>query len=238
LLFASTIILKSGKKVDGKILEETQDYIKIDYQGMPIYYERVYIQEILREDSVPVKEELKAPSEGEVDHLKKGLEFGSEGNFTEAEAAIEKGLSINPDDYNLRGAKSVFDEMRAGKISQEYAQNLFKGSLFLMDEKYEQAIVALKKALEINPKDSDVNYNLALAYYSLGDYNQAILYFLETSKLLPNDGVTYSLLGNAYYLAGQPQKAKESLTKAKELFVSVNDEENAQEVSRLLNTLP
>ena len=35
---AETIILKSGKTVEGKIIEKTDKYIKIDFQGMPLTY--------------------------------------------------------------------------------------------------------------------------------------------------------------------------------------------------------
>jgi len=37
-LFAETIILKSGKKIEGKIVEKTDDFIKVDLYGVPIKY--------------------------------------------------------------------------------------------------------------------------------------------------------------------------------------------------------
>jgi len=36
--FAETIVLKSGKTVEGKILEKTDRYVKIDFEGIPITY--------------------------------------------------------------------------------------------------------------------------------------------------------------------------------------------------------
>ncbi len=41
--FAETIILKSGKTIEGKILEKTDKYIKVDTEGIPITY---YMDEI------------------------------------------------------------------------------------------------------------------------------------------------------------------------------------------------
>ncbi len=38
LTFAETIVLKSGKKVEGKIIAKTDEYIKIDFQGVPLTY--------------------------------------------------------------------------------------------------------------------------------------------------------------------------------------------------------
>lgn len=46
-LFAETIILKSGKQVEGKILEDTEGYIKIETaEGTPIYYNKNTIETI------------------------------------------------------------------------------------------------------------------------------------------------------------------------------------------------
>lgn len=36
--FAETIYLKSGQKIEGKIIEKTDKYIKIDFQGVPLIY--------------------------------------------------------------------------------------------------------------------------------------------------------------------------------------------------------
>lgn len=42
-VFAGTIILKSGKTIEAKILEKTQKYIRVDMEGIPITY---YIEDI------------------------------------------------------------------------------------------------------------------------------------------------------------------------------------------------
>lgn len=38
IIFAETIILKSGQKIEGKIIEKTNEYIKIDFQGASLTY--------------------------------------------------------------------------------------------------------------------------------------------------------------------------------------------------------
>ena len=41
---------------------------------------------------------------------------------------------------------------------------------------YDKAIETYKKALEINPESTLVNYEIALSYFSKGDYKLAIKY--------------------------------------------------------------
>ncbi|MFA5231936.1 MAG: hypothetical protein WC416_06005, partial [Candidatus Omnitrophota bacterium] len=43
---ADTIYLKSGKVLEAGILEENTDYIKIDFNGNPLYYQKKYIAKI------------------------------------------------------------------------------------------------------------------------------------------------------------------------------------------------
>lgn len=43
---AEVITLKSGKVIDGEIIEKTKDYIKVKYNGQEIYYENKYIKSI------------------------------------------------------------------------------------------------------------------------------------------------------------------------------------------------
>lgn len=55
-VFAETVILKSGKIVDGKITEQTDKYIKVDFEGMSLTY---YSDEI---ESIDGKKPGQAPS--------------------------------------------------------------------------------------------------------------------------------------------------------------------------------
>ena len=38
LSYADTIILKSGKTIEGEIIEKTDEYIKLEFDGMPVTY--------------------------------------------------------------------------------------------------------------------------------------------------------------------------------------------------------
>lgn len=38
ICFAETIVLKSGKAIEGKIIERTDEYVRIDFEGVPLTY--------------------------------------------------------------------------------------------------------------------------------------------------------------------------------------------------------
>jgi hypothetical protein len=47
---ADTVILKSGQKIEGKIIENTDKYVKIEFQGVALVY---YQEEIASVESIP-----------------------------------------------------------------------------------------------------------------------------------------------------------------------------------------
>ena len=46
LVLAETIILKSGKKIEGRIIEKTDEYVKIELSGIPLTYYQEQIDSI------------------------------------------------------------------------------------------------------------------------------------------------------------------------------------------------
>lgn len=78
LIFAETIVLKSGKTVEGKIIEKTDKYVKIDSEGVPLTY---YYDEIEKIEGAQVTvAELPAPQ---------ALPENPEGRFVNEEYGFE-----------------------------------------------------------------------------------------------------------------------------------------------------
>lgn len=48
--FAETVTLKSGKKVEGKILEQDKNYVKVDVEGIPVSYWAEEIESVVSSD--------------------------------------------------------------------------------------------------------------------------------------------------------------------------------------------
>jgi hypothetical protein len=54
-LSAEIITLKSGKKIEGNIVEETAEYIKVDFSGVPLTYYRDEIADVKVEPAEPTQ---------------------------------------------------------------------------------------------------------------------------------------------------------------------------------------
>jgi len=202
---AESVILKSGKKIEGKIVEQNDRYIKVESDGSPIYYERKYIESIIKDDT-PGSDEANS-------FLKSGLKYGSQGKFQEAGEEFKKGLKVNQSDHNLREVSKVIDDLSKGSIKEGYAVRLFKGSYHLISAEYEPAVAEFKEALKINPDDPDIYYYLGVCNYSLERYDEAITCLKKVAELKPNDEVYY-YLGASYYSSGQYPKAIDFMEKA------------------------
>lgn len=79
----------------------------------------------------------------------------------------------------------------------------WRGRCNSLNEKYEEAISDLNRALSFNPSDKDALWELGDAYYNFANYDSAIAYysralpFYESSK--EDLGVLYYWLGQSYY---------------------------------------
>lgn len=54
-VFAETVVLKSGRTVEGKILEKTDKYVKIDFEGIALTFYLDEINTIIDQDPKPAK---------------------------------------------------------------------------------------------------------------------------------------------------------------------------------------
>lgn len=102
---------------------------------------------------------------------------------------------------------------------KEQALEYGKEAIHLMDRgSFEEAISLLKKAEKLDPDKMAYPYEIAYAKYVQKDYNGAIKILDKlTSHKEVNDQV-YQLLGNAYDLAGKPEKAMKIYAQGREVF--------------------
>lgn len=260
--WAETVILKSGKIIEGKIVEKTGQYIKIEVDGMPLYYERKFIADIDEN-----KKDLLLTESG---CLKKGLERASEARFEEAGEEFKKGLSLFPDSHNLKQALRLVEGVINGTLKREYALHILKGSYYLMNARTEEALPEFKSALEDNPNadlyyylgvcyyasgkyaeaieylkkaaeeikgDDQLFYDLGISHYALRRYPEAVAYLEKALEINPQSAEAYGVLGTCHFLLGQPLQAGEELKQSMNLFRGKGDYLKAADVETLLNQI-
>jgi len=151
------------------------------------------------------------------------------GNF---DVAIEKrDLILGKDETNVSGlllkAGILFkqnDASGASEIAQdiflrhpEHVQNaMFLSSLYLGDEKYEEAIDVLNACIQQNPVDVSLLNALANAYFKVGKYDLAENEFRKILKKNPEVFSNYLKLASFYQKIGSLDKAENVMRKAME----------------------
>ena len=79
------------------------------------------------------------------------------------------------------------------------------GNSFMSSKKYNNAIEAYKKAIEMDPKNGQPYSNLGFVYYRLGKYDFAVLLYKKSIDLLDSaqdKAVSWNMLGDAYRRLG------------------------------------
>lgn len=236
--FAETIVLKSGKTIEGKIIERAENYIKVDIYGVPITY---YFHEIEKIDGEERTELFFSPPANI--HLGKGTKHYDNGEYEQAIEEFKKAIEIKPDFYqayhNLglsyaslaqyQDAKNSFEKtIQIKPDSAETYKSLGKVCIALKN--YDDSLFYYKKYTELNPNDAQAYFDIGMIYNILGNAEQMIHYFEEAVKVNPNFAEAYSGLGSTYLFLKQYNKARENLQKAKGLFEKQGNHKAALEV--------
>lgn len=124
---------------------------------------------------------------------------------------------MNEQDYQkLKELGSYFRRMN-GKIKllgllkkakEEYDQNKFK-----------DCIVTCKKALATDPKNAIALRGLGCAMQAIGNYKQALKFYLQALETSSNKEIEYTLIGTLYYNENNYNEA----IKYYNLAIDVND---------------
>jgi len=118
--------------------------------------------------------------------------YREQGRADEALQEYRLAVQYDPDDFTAWGAiGQILEERGEGEEA--------KGA-------YEKAVAAARSHLERNPHDATTASLLGLMYLLMGDTGQAIWALQQAVALQPNADNHYAL-GNAYFMAGEYEKA-------------------------------
>ena len=161
LAYAEVVKLKTGQTIEGEIVERTDEFIKVNFAGVPLTY---YLDEIDSIDGKPQKpQEIFADNVRQAEHYRvQGYESYSAGNRQQAIIHYEKALQIDPN--------NVDTYISLGTIYGELNQ-------------YQQAIASYGKALQMDPTNATAHYDIGIVYNRLGQNQQAMSYLEKAVEL-------------------------------------------------------
>jgi tetratricopeptide (TPR) repeat protein len=113
----------------------------------------------------------------------------------------------------------------AEKIPQTSTDWNEMGNSLTISKKYNSAIGAYKKAIEMDPKNGQPFSNLGFIYYRLGKYDFAILLYKKSIDLLDSlkdKALSWNRLGDAYRRLGDYGNALAAYKKSSEMEPSVS----------------
>jgi tetratricopeptide (TPR) repeat protein len=152
--------------------------------------------------------------------------------WNEAAGALEKGVAVDSSNAAaLFHLGNAYEELRDfAKAADAYErflklkpENAWTGYLRLGSsrmelQQYDQAVAALQEAQKAQPKDTKVNYSLAMAYKKAGQYDQAEAVLRGLAEQSPADASNYySDIIKMYDEAGRNENAIEAAKKVIEL---------------------
>jgi len=236
--YAETIVLKSGKTVEGNLIEKTDKYIKIDFQGIPLTYFFDEVQSINGEivsrnevGAVTLADHIKDfdvtsqqawendlkkgfISEEAYNFAQKGLQYFKEKKYIEAAEVFEKFIKVYP-------------RFMQGYLSLAVSYN-FLGE-------HRKAIMAYEKGVRFLPEYAWFFYTSICGEYNyLGELDNSIKSCQKAVEFNPDNPLPYSILGATYYLKGDKEKAKSNHNVGLEKAKRINDQEAVKQIESAL----
>jgi tetratricopeptide (TPR) repeat protein len=112
---------------------------------------------------------------------------------------------------NSRAAR---DTGSAANYDPEFINRVNHGNELLAQGKPAEAVQVLTEAVQLNPQDEDVHYNLGLALTRLGKLDEAIQEYKEALRIFPEYAEAHNNLGNVLVRAGRTEEGVAHLERA------------------------
>ncbi|MBP3821342.1 tetratricopeptide repeat protein [bacterium] len=151
--------------------------------------------------------------------------------FSEAKYAYNKVIELRPeyiDAYKslaisyikAQDPRNALDTLKKAEkyISEDdYAFYYIAGTAYMALQDFENSIIYIKKAIELNPENVQLQNNIGTAYLTLGNFDEALEAYKKSIQLEPNDSLAYFNIASIYQIKGEHNKACEYFSKAHDL---------------------
>ena len=147
---------------------------------------------------------------------------GLNADRSQAKVLLEKGKQLYRDDQDTE-AVAAFEQ--AVRLDPDLAEAHFRlglsyeavGKTENAESEYRKSVETYKTHLEANPDDAEAHYNLGQTHANLGNYSEAIREYRQATKLKEDDPDIYYDLGVAHTKLAQYDQAAAAFTKSLEI---------------------
>ncbi|MCP4653490.1 MAG: hypothetical protein GY858_08960 [Candidatus Omnitrophica bacterium] len=157
-VFAETIHLKSGKTVEGKIIEKNEDFIKIETLGVVLTY--------YHEDILSIQKEEKDTETN--NYAEKTGTIINQSDYAKAVNFYTKSIKDNPNAMKEQGStgQGLLGLVAMTNLEDLNSESLqLRARMFSAIGKTEEALSSMNRAIELAP--NDCNYYLERAFIYL-----------------------------------------------------------------------
>ena len=176
--------------------------------------------------------------------------FRQQQKFSQAVTAYDKALALLPETGDMRWfplyARGIalersgrFDraegDFRAAlEIQPESAQvlNYLGYSLVDRNERLDEALDLIERAVELRPDDGYILDSLAWVYFRLGRYQEAVDPMERSAAVMPGDSLVNDHMGDIYWMVGRKREAQIQWKRALSL-----DPETEEDAARIRDKL-
>ncbi|MHB8157974.1 MAG: tetratricopeptide repeat protein [Desulfocucumaceae bacterium] len=174
LVFADTLILKSGAIVKGKITQDSGEYLIVEVSGIPVTYWKDEIKKIEKDDAAGMAgPEMASGEKSAAEYFKVASDAIIKKNYQDAANNAEKAIAA---DKNYLPAYAVLE-------ASYYRLNKFK-----------ELVEVSTQAVSLVPADLNANIYLALGYKNTGQKEEARKYFSRVVYLMGTDNRAVTIL--------------------------------------------
>jgi tetratricopeptide (TPR) repeat protein len=208
---ADTIILTNGDKIEGEILEEGSQGVKVQTKYGPITLSRRSIRKIIKEGPTEAEYKEKA-AELAQDHAELGDWCKEQGLEEEAKKHYEMALKFNPDNADARKALGFVKKGDKWVKGEEKAEKEPKKEAKKEPEKKEPE--KKEPAEKLTREQWQRLHQEALQKLQGKEYEDAEKILKRIVKAVPNDSTALYNLACLYSLTSKKEKALDYLEKS------------------------
>ncbi len=125
-------------------------------------------------------------------HVGLGTAYQIQGDFTQAERSFRRSLQIDP---NNQIAQSSLDTLHKSMMKAQTANILQRAVELQKEARYDESLGYYIKALNIEPENPDIHYNIGTVFQAKNDVQRAERAYAKTLELKPDHAEAKSALG-------------------------------------------